>query len=90
MAGYSGQIIVENKDWYSRLAHWVKYYGNITILVMAFIPNPIFDLAGMAAGMLKMPVLRFLLWCWIGKVLKMLVFAFTGASIIKFMMSFLP
>jgi membrane protein DedA with SNARE-associated domain len=50
-------------------------------MVMAFIPNPIFDLAGMAAGMLKMPVPQFLFWCALGKILKMLVFSYTGASI---------
>jgi membrane protein YqaA with SNARE-associated domain len=85
LAGYSGQIIVENRDWYTQLTKWVRRYGEITILVMAFIPNPIFDIAGMTAGALKMPVFRFLFWCWIGKILKMMVFAYTGASIYNLM-----
>ena len=50
------------------------------IIVMAFVPNPLFDIAGMAAGTLKMPLSRFLLFCWIGKTLKMLMFAYFGAS----------
>ena len=46
MAGYSGQIIVDQTEWYDRLTRWMKRYGNATVLVMAIIPNPLFDLAG--------------------------------------------
>ena len=81
LAGFSGQIIVDRKEWYERLFSWMSRYGGITILVMAFVPNPIFDLAGMAAGMLKMPLFKFFFWCWLGKLLKMLLFAYTGASL---------
>lgn len=83
LAGYSGQVIVEQREWYDRLKKYMQKYGGWTILVMAFIPNPVFDLAGMAAGMLKMPVGRFLIWCTIGKILKMLIFSYTGASILN-------
>ena len=84
LAGFSGQFVVEHKDWYQKLEQLMKKYGNLTVLVMAFIPNPLFDLAGIAAGVLKMPVARFLLWCAIGKILKMLLFAFTGSSVMQF------
>jgi len=39
--------------------------------------------AGMVAGALRMPLWRYLLMSWIGKVGKMLLFAFGGASILK-------
>ena len=84
LAGFSGQFVVEHKDWYQKLEQLMKKYGNLTVLVMAFIPNPLFDLTGIAAGVLKMPVARFLLWCAIGKILKMLLFAFTGSSVMQF------
>jgi uncharacterized membrane protein YdjX (TVP38/TMEM64 family) len=83
LAGFSGQVIVDRKDWYETLTHWMRKYGNLTILVMAIVPNPIFDLAGMAAGMLKLPFFRFLFWCLLGKIIKMLLFAYTGASLFK-------
>lgn len=79
LAGFSGQTIVENIKWHDRLENWMKKYGDWTILVLAFIPNPVFDMAGITAGVLKMSVFRFLLWCWIGKVLKMMLFAYGGA-----------
>ena len=36
------------------------------------------DLAGAAAGNLKMPYLKFLFWCCLGQMVKMLFFAFLG------------
>jgi uncharacterized membrane protein YdjX (TVP38/TMEM64 family) len=86
LAGYSGQVIVDRREWYERLTVWMRKYGNITIFLMALIPNPMFDLAGMAAGMLRMPLARFFLWCFLGKLLKMIVFAYTGLSIFKMFM----
>lgn len=81
LAGFSGQIILERRDWYERLVDLMRKYGELAVLLLAFLPNPVFDLAGMAAGMLKMPVYKFFLWCLIGKIFKMLVFSFIGASI---------
>ena len=82
LAGIGGQVILEKRDWYSRVTIWMKKNGDLTIFVLALIPNPFFDLAGIAAGALKMPVWRFFLWCSMGKVVKMFVFAYTGAKII--------
>ena len=86
LAGFSGQVVVDRKDWYETLTKWMRKYGNLTILVMAVVPNPLFDLAGMAAGMLKLPFFRFLFWCSIGKIIKMLLFAYTGASLFKILL----
>lgn len=78
LAGFSGQAVVENSKQYERVVGWMEKYGDITILVLAFIPNPLFDLAGMTAGILKMPVWKFLIFCVIGKILKMMMFAYAG------------
>jgi membrane protein YqaA with SNARE-associated domain len=68
-------------DWQERFEGWLKRYGGILITLLAFIPNPLFDMAGMFAGVVKMPVWKFLLYSWIGKVMKMLMFAYGGATI---------
>jgi membrane protein YqaA with SNARE-associated domain len=81
LAGFSGQAIVENTAYYQRILNWMKnnqMLANVVILVLAFIPNPLFDLAGISAGTLRIPVYRFLFFCAIGKILKMLVFAYAG------------
>ena len=83
LAGFSGQIIIDRKEWYETLTKWMRKYGNLTVMVMAIIPNPFFDLAGMAAGMLKLPFYRFLFWCCVGKIIKMMLFAYTGATLLK-------
>jgi uncharacterized membrane protein YdjX (TVP38/TMEM64 family) len=81
LAGFSGQFVVENQEWYQKVTNWMKKYGSATVFVMALIPNPIFDLTGIAAGVLKMPITRFFFWCLMGKILKMLFFAYTGSSV---------
>ncbi|NPV57719.1 MAG: VTT domain-containing protein [Anaerolineae bacterium] len=82
LAGYSGQGVVERSDWHDRLVSWMRRYGDVTILVLAFIPNPAFDVAGITAGMLKMPWYRYLIWSAIGKMLKMAIFAYGGSTIL--------
>ncbi len=78
LAGYSGQAMVEKTDVYNRIKPWVEKYGGWAILVLSAIPNPFFDLAGVAAGIAKMPVGKFLLFTWIGQLIKMSLFAFAG------------
>ena len=83
LAGFSGQGVIEKIAWYDRLVAWMRRYGDITILMLAFVPNPVFDMAGITAGILKMPWYRYLIYCAIGKILKMAVFAYGGAAILS-------
>lgn len=87
LAGFSGQAVVENSKRYDQVVRWMEKYGELTTLVLAFIPNPLFDLAGLIAGLLKMPVWKFLLYCAIGKILKMMMFAFAGDWLINLLES---
>lgn len=81
-AGFSGQGIIENKQWYTRVTEWMKKYGGLTVLVLAFVPNPVFDIAGMVDGALRMPLWKYLIFSWIGKTAKMLLFALGGAEVL--------
>jgi membrane protein YqaA with SNARE-associated domain len=85
MAGFGSKEIFDENATYQRLKGYMERYGAITIMIIAFIPNPFFDLAGAAAGALEIPVTRFLLWAWIGKTLKMLVIALAGAASIDWL-----
>ena len=87
LAGFSGQAVVENSARYERVVRWMEKYGDITILVLAFIPNPLFDLAGIVAGILKMPIWKFLIYCVLGKILKMMMFAYAGNWVIDLLES---
>ena len=79
MAGYSGQIVLKNNKTYLRMERWMKRRGSIVIFVLAFVPNPIFDLAGAAAGVLRYPLWKFLLVCFLGKTPKSILVALAGA-----------
>jgi uncharacterized membrane protein YdjX (TVP38/TMEM64 family) len=83
LAGFSGQAIVERTNYYDRIKGWMEKHNrmsNLAIMGLAFIPNPFFDLAGIASGALRIPISRFLFFCVVGKILKMLVFAYAGAN----------
>ena len=78
LAGFGGQAVVEKTAAYERVQPWVQKWGVWGILALAAIPNPFFDLAGVAAGTLKIPLWKFLLFVWIGQLIKMSFFAFAG------------
>jgi len=85
LAGFSGRGVIQRTPQHDRLQEWMGKYGGLTVLVLALIPNPLFDVAGITAGALKMPLPRFLLYCSIGKFLKMLVFAYGGARLLNWL-----
>jgi uncharacterized membrane protein YdjX (TVP38/TMEM64 family) len=78
LAGFSGQAVIEKTNAYERIHPWVMKYGIWAILVLSAIPNPFFDIAGVAAGITKMSLQRFLVACWIGQLIKMGLFAYAG------------
>ena len=89
LAGISGQAIVDNPKLYGRFEGYMQKFGALTITVLAFLPLPVFDLAGVAAGALKMPVHKFLLFCALGKIPKMILVAFAGAYSIDWVLRFI-
>ncbi len=80
LAGYGGSAIIENRARYEQMRGWMRRHGFATIVVLSAIPNPLFDLAGITAGALHMPVWRFLIACWLGKTAKALVIAWLGSQ----------
>jgi len=78
LAGFSGQAVIERTDFSRRMTAWVKRYGGWAVLALAAIPNPFFDLAGIAAGALKMRLPKFLFFCWLGQLVKMGLFSVAG------------
>jgi uncharacterized membrane protein YdjX (TVP38/TMEM64 family) len=78
LAGFSGSGVVENAEVYKRVEGYVKQYGVIPIIVLAAIPNPLFDVAGFAAGALGLEWWKFLIATFIGKTIKCVVVAYAG------------
>jgi membrane protein DedA with SNARE-associated domain len=88
LAGFSGQAVIDRGDVFERIHPWVEKYGGWAILVLSAIPNPFFDIAGIAAGMTKMPIRTFLVFTWIGQMIKMLIFALAGKYSINWISTF--
>jgi uncharacterized membrane protein YdjX (TVP38/TMEM64 family) len=89
LAGFSGQAVIERTDVYERTKPWVDKYGGWAILVLSAIPNPLFDVAGIAAGIAKMPFWTFLFFVWIGQLIKMTLFAYAGKYSIDLISNFI-
>lgn len=89
LAGFSGQAVIERSDVYERIQPWVDRYGGWAILVLSAIPNPFFDVAGIAAGIAKMPIRTFLFFIWIGQLIKMTLFAIAGKYSIEWFTTFI-
>lgn len=88
LAGFSGQAVIERMEVYDRVRPWVEKYGGWAILVLSAIPNPFFDIAGIAAGIARMPIRTFLVFTWVGQLIKMLLFALAGKYSIQWISTF--
>tara|TARA_B100000686_G_scaffold339337_1_gene413239 strand:+ start:1803 stop:2369 length:567 start_codon:yes stop_codon:yes gene_type:complete len=70
LAGMGGKAIFDRNRFYLRFKNLFSRYAAFTLLFGSAIPNPLFDVMGVAAGSILYPVKRFLLLVFIGKVVK--------------------
>ena len=82
-AGFSAQGIVENNKIYQRMVKWMERNGPLTILILAAIPNPFFDITGIAAGALKMKISQYFIWALLGNIIKMLVLTLAASGLLS-------
>jgi membrane protein YqaA with SNARE-associated domain len=80
LAGRSGAELahIETRRSYRRIAAWVERRGTLTVFVLAAIPLPLIDLAGLAAGAMGMSFVRFELACLAGKITRFVPVALLG------------
>ena len=74
--GYSGRDVATKTRLYNRLEPLVRRRGWLPLFLVSLVPNPIFDIIGIAAGALRYPLWSFLGVVWIGKTLKFITFAY--------------
>ena len=70
LAGMGGKAVFDRNRFYLRFKNLFSRYAALTLLVGSIIPNPLFDIMGVAAGSILYPVRKFLLLVFIGKVVK--------------------
>lgn len=75
-AGRGGAGLVTKGRYYYTIMRWMRRQGWLVLFVLSAIPNPVFDVAGVAAGALRYPVWRFLAILCAGKLVKFVVIAY--------------
>ena len=66
IAGYSGREIVERRKMFVRIEEEVRKWGTLAIFLFSLVPF-VFDLVGIAAGILRFPFWKFILICGLGR-----------------------
>jgi membrane protein YqaA with SNARE-associated domain len=79
LLGFGGRELLESSRWHRAAEHWMRRHGFVTVTVFSFVPNPVFDAVGIAAGVLRYAVWKFTLACFLGKAAKFLLVAGAGA-----------
>jgi membrane protein YqaA with SNARE-associated domain len=79
LAGFSGSGMVEKSKFYKGHKKEIEKGGPLLIFFLALIPNPAFDVAGIAAGSIRMPAWQFLFATCAGKIIRFVIIAETGA-----------
>lgn len=68
LAGRSGRSILAKNKMYTRVEGWVKKWGWLAVFVLSIFPF-LFDVVGIIAGALRMPVWRFMVACAVGRII---------------------
>jgi membrane protein YqaA with SNARE-associated domain len=83
LAGISGRgLVVTKSKMYNRVERWVKRWGWIAIFVLSMFPF-LFDIAGIIAGAMRMPVWKFFLATWLGRTVTYVTVAYLASLGIK-------
>lgn len=78
LAGTSGGALAGERLVSSRMGGWMRRRGGLTLFVLGLIPNPAFDVAGILAGALRLPLATFLAATGCGKVLRNVLVAWAA------------
>lgn len=82
LLGHSGKEIFLKKSsfWYKFFKQTFHRFGALFIIVLSFIPNPLFDAVGIFAGIFSYSPIKFFFYVLVGRFLRNLLLAYFGAS----------
>lgn len=88
LAGKAGRNLVSGRGRFnSFLRHVTTRYTAPALFFLAILPLPIFDVAGILAGALRMPVVQFLAVVISGKIIKHVLAAYLGAEFFELVLT---
>ena len=88
--GYTNRDVLSRSRMYQRFQRWMRRRNWLLLFVASLVPNPIFDIVGIAAGYLRYPVTGFLAVVWSGKALKWLAIAYACSAGSEWLIELLP
>jgi membrane protein YqaA with SNARE-associated domain len=78
------QLLLERKKKdFEKYREMIRKNDFWAIFVLSFLPNPLFDVAGLAAGASRVHWARFLAFCALGRVLRFILFGYAGSVILN-------
>jgi uncharacterized membrane protein YdjX (TVP38/TMEM64 family) len=81
-AGVGGEDLIKKDKRIEKVEKWMDRYGLWVVFVLAAVPNPIFDLAGIVSGASGIPVRKYLIAVLGGKLIKFILLAYLGLGIL--------
>jgi uncharacterized membrane protein YdjX (TVP38/TMEM64 family) len=82
-AGVGGEELIKKDKRIEKIEKWMDKYGLWVVFVLAAIPNPLFDLAGIVSGASGIPVRKYLIAVLAGKLIKFILLAYLGLGILN-------
>lgn len=79
-AGYGGSTLFRDRPTYARVQRWMERRGVLTMFALSVFPNPLVDVAGVAAGAVRMRLERFFFGVLAGKIFKNIYLASGGLA----------
>ena len=80
--GVGGSVLIEKSTRYHRVKSYIDKYGVWALFILAALPNPLFDLAGLMAGALGISYRQFFHAAWAGTFLKYTLVSFIGYGVL--------
>lgn len=90
MAGSGGNAVIPHGRIYALMQNYMRRFGAIFVFVLSAVPNPLFDVAGLIAGVLKMPATKYLIASILGKVVRFILLAYACEGGLPWLRRLLP
>ncbi len=82
LSGYGGQLLSSESNKLVKIRQMIKNNGFLFFVFFSFLPNPVFDLAGIVAGLTNYSFIKFLTACLVGRISRYVLLAYFGSALL--------
>ncbi|MBI5228004.1 VTT domain-containing protein [Candidatus Micrarchaeota archaeon] len=84
LGGEGASKLISTNSHFKKIKEWIRKNDLLAIFVLALIPNPLFDVAGIAAGGLGIKWWKFLAATAAGRIIRYAALAYLGIFTMQF------